>query len=563
MALHDGSHRVREMFFALCKSAGTPFALGLWIRFKYDHQVYLEASIDPGNYDDASTFRKDYQCLVYLSKYKCLTLTTDPEDEARKRFVAAEDQCRRYNRNLEICRFSGTNPELDGILHAATRKIAQILGPIEKADLESSFGWGPGATADLPRARAQVDNKLSKLPLSVTPRALPLARDVLGRDLHWSSVVLGVSVTDLLGPFCFLPTCFAVTPYSEVCTVPKNAKTHRTSAKEPTLNAFLQKGVGGWIRRRLKRVGIDLDDQSANQRAARAAYSGRLATIDLASASDTVSKELVYELLPVDWAILLDDLRSPRYRWEDVEESFHKFSSMGNGFTFELESLIFYALTWAVCQKGDSLEQEQVWIFGDDIICPSSIAPQVVEVLAHCGFSVNTEKSFLDGNFYESCGKHYFKGVDVTPKYQKEPLTVLPEQIRAANRLIRGAIRDGERLDPFYRNAWLAATRDNRELVEATYLPLGAEGDDGLLLPAESEIWARVRESRNRGLRCRVLRSVVRRLPANDAALLAWTLRRGVKTDVPFMGDVCLDDMSRVAFGYRWVHPSWEFYLNW
>jgi len=72
---------------------------------------------------------------------------------------------------------------------------------------------------------------------------------------------------------------------------------------------------------------------------------------------------------------------------------------MGNGFTFPLETLIFWALTRAVCGSTATVSA-----YGDDIICPSDRAEDVIAVLTEVGFSVNLEKSFWNGPFRESCG---------------------------------------------------------------------------------------------------------------------------------------------------------------
>jgi hypothetical protein len=84
---------------------------------------------------------------------------------------------------------------------------------------------------------------------------------------------------------------------------------------------------------------------------------------------------------------------------------------MGNGFTFELESLIFFAIASCSCDAGI------VSVYGDDIIVPSQYATDVMKNLEMCGFSLNWDKSFIDGPFRESCGGDYFEGFDIRPVY--------------------------------------------------------------------------------------------------------------------------------------------------
>lgn len=139
---------------------------------------------------------------------------------------------------------------------------------------------------------------------------------------------------------------------NKVTTVPKNSKTDRVIAIEPLMNMYVQKGIGGAIRHSLRSVGINLNDQTSNQRLAReGSLQGKLATVDLSSASDSVSLLLVEELLPPDWVAAIKLCRSPCGVLPDGSViNYQKVSSMGNGFTFELESLIFWAACSSVCQ---------------------------------------------------------------------------------------------------------------------------------------------------------------------------------------------------------------------
>ena len=60
MSTHKGLPPIGEVYFAACSAVNTPFALGLWIRFRDDHKSFIEATIDPRNYDCALTFAQDY-----------------------------------------------------------------------------------------------------------------------------------------------------------------------------------------------------------------------------------------------------------------------------------------------------------------------------------------------------------------------------------------------------------------------------------------------------------------------------------------------------------------------
>ncbi len=217
-------------------------------------------------------------------------------------------------------------------------------------------------------------------------------------------------------------------------TVPKRSDIDRVACKEPDLNMFTQKGVGAFFRRRLRKVGIDLNDQSRNNRLARlGSISDQLATIDLSSASDSVCTELVNLLLPTFWFTLLDASRCQVTVIDGSEHRNHMFSSMGNGFTFELESLLFFTIAKATAYFTGT--RGVISVYGDDIICPTDMYHALASVLRYCGFLLNEDKSFYSGPFRESCGGHYYLGDDITPFYIREPIKRMDDLIDVANKL--------------------------------------------------------------------------------------------------------------------------------
>jgi len=95
---------------------------------------------------------------------------------------------------------------------------------------------------------------------------------------------------------------------------------------------------------------------------------------------------------------------------------------MGNGFTFELESVIFLAISMAVMEENgiEALPGVNVSSFGDDIIVPNELFSDMSAVLSYLGFTVNKEKSFHSGVFRESCAGDFFRGQAVRPYFLKE-----------------------------------------------------------------------------------------------------------------------------------------------
>jgi hypothetical protein len=205
--------------------------------------------------------------------------------------------------------------------------------------------------------------------------------------------------------------------------VPKSSKEDRSIVVEPVLNGLIQKGIGSYMKTIFKKKGLDLTDQSRNQKlACIGSIDGSLATVDLSSASDTISYALVWDLLPYDWASLLDACRSESVTYKGKTYILEKFSSMGNAFTFELESLIFYSIAHSVCFHL-GLDTSLVNTFGDDIILPTEGYPLLEKCLSWAGFVVNRDKSYASGPFRESCGADYLGGFDIRPYYLREKVS--------------------------------------------------------------------------------------------------------------------------------------------
>ncbi len=359
-------------------------------------------------------------------------------DRAVEKFHLAEDRCSDTNSRL----YSNQDIRLENrlsardVLYVARRKIDRVLGPFSWNEAERGFGFGPGATTRLRRDRSTLLHKISGKP-EATSNCADLARTVLRYNRLWEELVLNES--DSEEP---IKTVRA----NRIVTVPKNAKIDRVIAIEPDMNIFVQKGIGNMIRRRLRRVGIDLNDQTVNQRLAKeGSVTGKLATIDLSMASDTVSRSIVEELLPLDWLMALEQCRSPFGVLPSGREIlYRKFSSMGNGYTFELESLIF----WSLCSALTELMGETdgtIGVYGDDLIVPVGIVRSLEDLLEYCGFSFNRKKSFFEGPFRESCGKHYFGGRDVTPIYVRKQPRRLSDVFLVHNNVTRWSNRGGHR----------------------------------------------------------------------------------------------------------------------
>jgi hypothetical protein len=232
---------------------------------------------------------------------------------------------------------------------------------------------------------------------------------------------------------------YSVVDANRFFTVPKDALKDRGCCVEASSSLAYQLAVGKVLKGRYqKRFGVDLRyGKEVHMTLARhASVSGSHATIDLSNASDTICYNVVKLILPEDWFNLLNSLRAPYTQLDDKKVRLEKFTSMGNGFTFELETIIFRTLCDTVVDYSG-----ETWCFGDDIIVPTANAEDVLSALRFFGFTPNEGKTFTKGNFRESCGGDYFKGVDVRPYHLEE----LPDEPRKWVSLANGL----RRWDPY------------------------------------------------------------------------------------------------------------------
>ncbi len=213
---------------------------------------------------------------------------------------------------------------------------------------------------------------------------------------------------------------------SRMTTVPKNEDTVRTIAIEPSGNMALQLAAGRYLENTLRYVGLDISCQQPKNKALAliGSIDGSFATIDLSSASDMISPELVRLLFPPCWYSLFVALRSHSTELPTGEVvQLHMMSTMGNGFTFPLMTFLFAALLYAYrCRNGGPrlfVDWGCACVFGDDIIVKAHEYDGFVDILGAAGFVVNADKSYSAGPFRESCGGDYFEGVDITPFYVK------------------------------------------------------------------------------------------------------------------------------------------------
>jgi hypothetical protein len=387
--------------------------------------------VDPSQYLDWEAYYLDVMATDFLRKHSGLPTTIDRAESARKKYMEAECLCARTNARFSRLntRFYADSDEMQigDFLRSVKKEISHVLGGVPD---EVFPRFGPGATVgDRGRLTTVIDKMVS------TPTVTCSATQLLELWKHtaWGREYL--RRPEKRGRIRSVD-------FGRFVTVPKDAKTDRSIEIQPSINVFYQLGVGAYMRRRLNRWGIDLENGQETHRrvACDASRSGLYSTIDLSSASDTISHEVVKALIPREWYELLCMLRTSKSLLPNGKKLWlEKFSAMGNGYTFELETLIFAALVQGSLKALDLPHKagRDFWVYGDDIIVSACATRAVLAVLGYFGFVPNVLKTFSTGQFRESCGGDFFDGRPVRPHYLKEDPNEPDDIISLANGLRR------------------------------------------------------------------------------------------------------------------------------
>jgi len=303
--------------------------------------------------------------------------------------------------------------------------------------------------------------------------------------------------------------------YCSMFFAPKNYKISRPAGTEPVLNMVIQKAISGVFEKvLLMYFGINIQfQQLVNREMARiGSIDGSFDTLDLVSSSDLIALLLCKGLFPqqaFEWMLYSRSrrIKLPSELLEvakksDKDAKFPKgnllhlnmMSTMGNGFTFSMQTLIFVVLVKCVYNYLDIpfvktiLSTDKVTgvvsikrlgnysVFGDDIIVVPQATGLVMKMLDALGLEVNEIKSCYSGYFRESCGSDQYFGFNVRPVYIKG-LNTLQERFIAFNTTLEWSALNNTPL-PRFTNAILD------------------------MIPKKDRLWVPRLETEDAGLRC-------------------------------------------------------------
>lgn len=406
--------------------------------------LFRDLGIDPGSVEDRHFYSDDspttvarYQLASSFYKKLCPTGTNREADRAALiKFKAVNDQL-----PAGPWSFLAAN-EAEATCYSYFKEyFAEALWPREGHVFDYAFiadrmGIGPGSAQ-----KADSDCEFTKLfesPMSyVNPDSIR----------HYRTALSGSGLYADAEMQRWQRYGFERVKGGKLFFAAKNAAISRTCCTEANLEMLLQKAVGSYFEDRLlSDFGISLSTQADKNRvlARMGSEDDSIATIDLTSASDCNGLYLLDSITPNCFlkAVMFGCSSRRAILPDGSTVELNMISTMGNGFTFPLQTLLFACMVKAVYHvMGIPMARKPghrtpFAVFGDDIIVVKEAYSFTCRMLEGIGFQVNGDKSFYTGHFRESCGHDYFKGKNVRGVYVKSLES--PQQVYSLiNRLSR------------------------------------------------------------------------------------------------------------------------------
>lgn len=328
-----------------------------------------------------------------------------------------------FEEDLKILE-AGLPDRLDQVTRTIlTRSARDLFGDFRVTDYPFRPRHGNGATAEVKRAESDPWHKNRHF--AVDGEVINYLR-YRCPDAEWTD--------------CLFTPYRGLRRQSVLVCVPKSMTKNRTISKEPTTLQFLQQDLFAAFDDYFNNhpCHIDLHDQDRSRKLAlKGSRDASYATIDLSSASDSVSLavlEILFGDLPLYYPLIATRSREVLVENHDGSISktivTRKFAPMGSAVCFPVECMVFATICEAAIRltAGRASHKNDYVVYGDDIVIRTEFAANCVSLLTLLGFVVNAGKSFgiperhLDSvlsddclRFREACGIEAVNGVDVTP----------------------------------------------------------------------------------------------------------------------------------------------------
>ena len=401
---------------------------GLWFKLAQDFRQSLgddfgtkpeiELREDPKNFRAFSWggrmlapyyyFKAELQLESLFKRYRFQNDVYSDEELERETF----DKFRATQVRIAEIRWDSVPFRSKLIVKRARQIIAKILGDYDQSEHEQACRFGKRASVGVPAHLSYLDERLGRF-ITGSRKHIDWFQDLLTRDpLLERSIDLCLPMAPDRWDQC---SCLSLT------CVPKSWKSFRGIMPNTTIGGFYTYGLGKVIQKRLTCIGLNIRYLQRKHRRLVLFFSKSRThvTADLSSASDSFTSWLVNLLVPRKWYNVLKLGRMTHYREQPKVGTLSRklymssFMTMGIGFTFQLQTLLFYGLLKAI--QDLSGIKGLVSVYGDDLIYPSGMHSFVRQSFGDLGFLLNDDKTFVKESFRESCGADAYCGFDVRP----------------------------------------------------------------------------------------------------------------------------------------------------
>lgn len=379
-------------------------------------------------------FKTDYQLESLFKRYRFRDDMFSDEELTKMtndKFVATQ---------IRICEPLKLTPVVMRVLREARLISKEILGQYDLEEHMKACRFGKRASVGNSYARSYLDLKLSSSEITGSHDHIGWMEEYLYTDTLLREILQGRDNN-------------SYPPYKPIDTlaltnVPKSFKSLRGIMPNTLIGSFYTYGLGKVITDRLKeKAHLNISVLQEKHRAMCCKYSKDRShvTADLSAASDTPTYELLMRVIPYSWMKVLKLGRINHCTIGEERIYLRSFMTMGIGFTFPLETLLFYALLKAI-EKLSGVKG-RISVYGDDLIYPRKMHPFVKHIFPCLNIQLNEDKTFVESHFRETCGADYYRGIDVRP-FQPEgsasELKPLPFQ-QFLYKLINGLSRRWEK----------------------------------------------------------------------------------------------------------------------
>jgi len=357
---------------------------------------------------DVYWFKQTYQLESLFKRYtfeKDVYTPAELEEKAQADFLGLQQELSTPKGDISSQAFI--------VFQRARRIIKRVLGPLDWDEVFNGCEFGRRANLGVPYKDSYLDVKVERL--TGSPAHLDLFQKVIENDTIMTDIQKRLrqrrNTTDQIGKFLKL-TC-----------VPKSFKAFRTICPNTVLGAYFSAGLGRVLEDRLRSVGLNISNlqEKHGLYAERASRTREWVTADLSKASDLPTIQMVNRMVPREWFNALKLGRIGHFGIEGKPGCYYmaSFMAMGIGYTFPLETLIFWALLKAIQQVSGC--KGLISVYGDDLIYPRQMHRWVAALWPKLGLKINLDKTFSSVYFRESCGSDFYRGVNVRPFSPETP----------------------------------------------------------------------------------------------------------------------------------------------